>query len=46
MQIIDLIHDIVHRTHYQHKLLGAWWFSLYYSMSTQFHFLHPFYPPC
>ncbi|KAL2837451.1 fungal-specific transcription factor domain-containing protein [Aspergillus pseudodeflectus] len=33
MLIIDLIHDIVHRTHYQHKLLGAWWFSLYYTFN-------------
>lgn len=40
VQIIDLVHDIVHQTDYQHKLLGAWWFSLYYSMSTTFHFTH------
>ncbi|KAL3483108.1 fungal-specific transcription factor domain-containing protein [Aspergillus germanicus] len=33
MQIIDFIHDIVHHTDYQHKLLGAWWFSLYYTFN-------------
>ena len=37
MQIIDLIHDIVHQTDSQHTLLGAWWFSLYYSMFIPFH---------
>lgn len=43
MQIIDFIHDIVHHTDYQHKLLGAWWFSLYYSMATAFTFIQLLY---
>jgi hypothetical protein len=46
MQIIDLIHDIVHHPDNQHKLLGAWWFSLYYSMSTAFTFIQLSYHLC
>lgn len=36
MQIIDLVYDIVHRSDKLPNLLGAWWFSLYYSMSVLF----------
>ncbi|GAB1193513.1 hypothetical protein APSETT444_002734 [Aspergillus pseudonomiae] len=32
MQIIDLVYDIVHRSDKLPNLLGAWWFSLYYSI--------------
>ncbi|KAB8256860.1 fungal-specific transcription factor domain-containing protein, partial [Aspergillus pseudonomiae] len=33
MQIIDLVYDIVHRSDKRPNLLGAWWFSLYYTFN-------------
>ncbi|XRM46491.1 hypothetical protein ABZX51_009523 [Aspergillus tubingensis] len=33
MEIIDLVHDIVHRSEKRPNLLGAWWFSLYYTFN-------------
>lgn len=32
MEIIDIIHRMVSEPGWKHSLLGAWWFSLYYSM--------------
>lgn len=34
MQIIDLVHTIMHAEGIQRDLLGAWWFALYYSESS------------
>lgn len=31
MEIIDIVHSVVHECGRRHNLLGAWWFSLYYS---------------
>lgn len=31
MDIIDLVHRLVSEPGWKHSLLGAWWFSLYYS---------------
>lgn len=31
MGIIDIIHELVSSTHWPRNLLGAWWYSLYYS---------------
>lgn len=33
MEIIDIIHRVVSEPGWKRGLLGAWWFSLYYSMS-------------
>lgn len=33
MEIIDLVYDVVHQSDWRHNVLGAWWFSLYYSKS-------------
>lgn len=33
MGIIDIIHELVSTTGWQRDLLGAWWYSLYYSKS-------------
>lgn len=33
MQIIDIIHELVSAADWPRDLLGAWWYSLYYSMS-------------
>lgn len=33
MGIIDIIHELVSTTGWQKDLLGAWWYSLYYSTS-------------
>jgi hypothetical protein len=32
LEIISIVHSIVHSTGMRRGLLGAWWFSLYYSM--------------
>lgn len=32
MEIIDIVHHMVSEPGWKHSLLGAWWFSLYYSM--------------
>ena len=32
MNIIDMMYEVLHSTTWQKSLLGAWWFSLYYSM--------------
>lgn len=32
MEIIDIIYDIVYDPGWRRRLLGAWWYSLYYSM--------------
>ena len=34
VDLITLVHSIVCSTGRRHQLLGAWWFSLYYSMRT------------
>ncbi|KAF9887006.1 hypothetical protein FE257_010622 [Aspergillus nanangensis] len=34
MEIIDLVHQAVHETGWRHKVLGAWWFSLYYTFNS------------
>ncbi|KAJ5654894.1 C6 transcription factor [Penicillium lividum] len=31
MSIIDIIHELVHSSGWQKSLLGAWWYSLYYT---------------
>ncbi|KAJ5317835.1 hypothetical protein N7508_002343 [Penicillium antarcticum] len=31
MSIIDIIHELVHPLEWQKSLLGAWWYSLYYT---------------
>lgn len=31
MSIIDIIHELLHSSGWQKNLLGAWWYSLYYS---------------
>ncbi|KKA22979.1 Uncharacterized protein T310_2993 [Rasamsonia emersonii CBS 393.64] len=33
MDIIDLVHEVVHAPGWQRSLLGAWWFSLYYTFN-------------
>lgn len=38
MSIIDMMYEVLHSTTWHKSLLGAWWFSLYYSM---FPFLVP-----
>jgi hypothetical protein len=32
MEIIGIVHRVVSEPGWKHSLLGAWWFSLYYSM--------------
>ncbi|PKY03000.1 hypothetical protein P168DRAFT_311552 [Aspergillus campestris IBT 28561] len=36
MEIIDLIYDIVYDPGWRRSLLGAWWFSLYYTFNAAF----------
>lgn len=38
MEIIDIIHKITSEPGWKQSLLGAWWFSLYYSKSLFFYF--------
>ncbi|KAG2414300.1 hypothetical protein HFD88_003491 [Aspergillus terreus] len=34
MEIIDIVHSVVHECGRRHNLLGAWWFSLYYTFNS------------
>jgi hypothetical protein len=49
MGIIDMIHELVSAAGWQRDLLGAWWYSLYYSKLLFLHFYlglrvsHPFF---
>lgn len=41
MEIIDIVHEVVSEPGWKRSLLGAWWFSLYYSMASHFLILCP-----
>lgn len=36
MEIIGIVHGVVSEPGWKHSLLGAWWFSLYYSIVQHF----------